>query len=52
MDESLSPEHESPAERLLAIGYFSLGLILFSIGLYGFILLFQIASAQIEHFSL
>jgi hypothetical protein len=38
-------------EKLTVLGYFSLGLILFGIGLYGFLILLQLVSSQYQQIS-
>jgi hypothetical protein len=39
-------------EKVTVLGYFSVGLILFGIGLYGFLILLQLVSFQYQQFSI
>jgi len=52
MDYSVTQGPATSPETLSAIGYLCLVLILFSIGLYGFLVLFQMVSAQLQQLSL
>jgi len=48
VDNSLA-QLETDGGKLAVVGYFSLALILLTIGFCGFIVLFQMAIAHVEH---